>query len=53
MSINDGSKVKFPTLVGMETRIKENAPRAIKHLERRDAMDLADMLGLTPHIRKG
>jgi hypothetical protein len=41
-----GEKHELPTAWASEQKIKEKAPDAIKFLERKDALDLIEILGL-------
>lgn len=47
------SDSRIPTIADSEKIIKEKAPAALRTLAERNALDLAEMLGLTPHMRIG
>ena len=42
--------MKVPSVVASEELIAEKAPAALNTLKRLGAMDLAEMLGLTPYL---
>ena len=41
---------RMPSVVASEEKIAEQAPAALQKLKQYGAMDLAEMLGLTPHM---